>query len=277
VLVPSASPSPASLALAAAADGGAYNWRADAGLVSLAAAPDSDCQWDAGSVQVAWEPFTDAGSGIATVAFCLGTAPYDCDLLDWVQAASPKDHVDYANLTGLVLPSGALYATVAAVNHVGLVSMAASDGLFVEARAPRFERIVDTGKYFLHPETAFGAGTLVYRAPVDINCDAEGAGVGASWPDVSAFPGVDYFEWAVGSAPGARDVLPWTSVGTASAVYNATLWVPAGATFFVTVRATALNGLRAEASSNGVRVMTDAQVWDAAVCLPPAARKGISW
>ena len=277
VLVPSASASPAPLALAATAGGGAYNWRADAGLVSLAAAPDADCQWDAGSVQVAWEPFTDAGSGIAAVAFCLGTAPYDCDLLDWVQAASPKSHVDYANLTGLALPSGALYATVAAVNHVGLVSMAASDGLLVEARAPRFERVVDTGKYLLHPEAAFGAGTLVYRAPVDINCDAEGAGVGASWPDVSAYPGVDFFEWAVGSAPGARDVLPWTSVGTATAVYNASLAVPAGSTFFVTVRATALNGLRAEASSNGVRVMTGAQVWDAAVCLPPAARRGISW
>jgi hypothetical protein len=241
--------------------------------VSLAGAPDVDFQFDRGTVRCAWEPFEDVGSGVAAVGYCLGSAPFRCDVAPWAPAPSVKRHVDTAALTGLNLTAGTLvFCAVAAVNHVGLVSMASSDGVYVDDRAPRIERVLDTGPYFVHPArrgaAASAAGALplgdatadaVRRPPVDIGCDVEGAGVGAAWHDVDAYVGIRRFEWAVGAAPNGTEFLPWTDVGTSSFVYNASVAVPAGADYVVSVRATGLSGRVSLAHSDGVRVLTAAQ------------------
>lgn len=234
----------------------AYDWRTNPSLVSLAEAPDSDYQASTHTVQLAWEPFEDVGSGIAAVAYCLGTAQFRCNLRGWTRTASVKSSVDFAVVTDLVIPAGTVvYASVAAVNYVGLVSMSSSDGVYVDDRPPQVSRVVDTGKYFLHPEAISGAGTVVYTRPADINCDEEGAGIGAAWRDAVALAGIGYYEWSVGTAPNASDILPWTNLGTAFAVYNSSLFIPAGLTYFVSVRSTGLNGLRDYGFSNGVTVL----------------------
>jgi hypothetical protein len=259
--------------LATRGSGGAYDWHADPLLVSLAGAPDADYSADRGSVALAWEPFEDTASGIAAVAYCLGSAQYECDVAPWTTAPrGGLSHVDYAVVSGLnVTPGSVVYATVAAVNGVGLVSMASSDGLLLDGRLPVLGRVADTGKYFLHPQVAPGSGTPVYRPPVDINCDAAGGGVGASWGAGTSLPsGLDHYDWSVGSAPLAGDLLPWTAVGAATAVYNATLDVPPGGAYYACVRATGANGLTATRCSDGVRVLDAATAALRAVCLPPS-------
>jgi hypothetical protein len=259
--------------LALQGTGGAYDWHNDPLLVSLAGAPDSDHSSDRGSVSLAWEPFEDVASGVSAVAYCLGTAQYECDVVDWTLAPGVKAHVDYATLGGVDVPPGtAVYATVAAVNNVGLVSMSSSDGLLLDGRPPALGHVVDTGRYFLHPQAVAGSGTVVYRPPVDINCDAEGGGVGAAWgADTSVPSGLDHFEWSVGSAPLATDVLGWTPVGAAVSVYNSTLEVPAGGTYYACVRAVGVNGLDALRCSDGVKVLDAATAGLRAVCVPPSS------
>ena len=247
----------------------AYDWRSDASFVSLVGAPDVDFQFDRSALRCAWEPFEDVGSGVASVGYCLGTAPFRCDVAPWALAPSVKSHVDSAALTGLNLTAGTIvFCAVAAVNHVGLVSMASSDGVYVDDRPPLIERVLDTGPYFVHPARRGGAAAellgdatadTVRRAPVDIACDVEGAGVGAAWHDVNAYVGIRRFEWAVGAAPNGTEFLPWTDVGTSSFAYNASVAVPAGADYVVSVRATGLSGRVALAHSDGVRVLTAAQ------------------
>lgn len=250
-----------------------YDWRTDATLVSLDGAPDSDFQFSTHSLTLAWEPFVDVGSGVASVAYCLGSAQFRCDLHRWTSAVGVKASVDYAVLTNLsIAPGTVVFATVAAVNHVGLVSMASSDGVLLDDRPPAIDRVVDTGKYFLQPDAAPGAGTVVYRPPVDIDCDAEGAGVGAVWRESAAPAGIGYYEWAVGTAPNATDILAFTNVGTSVAVFNETLRVPAGTTFFTTVRSVRANGLIATRSSDGVRVVGAVDADARMLCFAPAAQ-----
>ena len=251
----------------------AYDWRADPNLVSLVSAPDSDYQATTTSVSVAWEPFEDVGSGIAQVAYCLGSAQFACDVVDWIPAPSVKNTVDYARFEGLtVTPGTFLYATIAAVNNVGLISMASSDGVYVDSRPPQLGQVVDTGKYFLHPEAVEGAGTVLYTSPVDINCDEEGQGVGAAWgADTVAPAGLDFFEWSVGSAPNASDILPWVNIGNVLAVYNESLTPPAGTVYYTCVRAVGLNGLTSVGCSDGVEVLNGLTSQRRMVCVQPSA------
>ena len=249
-----------------------YDWRHDGNLVSLVSAPDSDYQASTTSVSVAWEPFEDVGSGIASVAYCLGTAQFACDLVDWIPAPSVKSSVDYAVFEGLsIAPGTVLFATIAAVNNVGLVTMTSSDGMYVDSRPPQLGQVVDTGKYFLHPEAVEGAGTVLYMPPVDINCDEEGKGVGAAWgADTVAPAGVDYFEWSVGTAPNASDILPWVNIGNVLAIYNESLTPPAGTTYVTCVRAVGLNGLTSVTCSDGVEVLDGETAQDRMVCARPS-------
>ncbi len=250
-----------------------YDWRTDQSLRVLANAPDDDFQAVTDSFALAWEPFEDVGSGVARVAVCLGSSQFLCDVMPWRVLESVKAHVDHAVLSELNLTAGvAVYATVAAVNRVGLVSMSSSDGVFVDDRAPRIPAVYDTGKYFLHPQAAPGAGTVLYRPPVDVNCDVAAAGVGAAWRGTTAPTGVREYAWAVGTAPNGTDILPWTPLGEAVAVFNSTLAVPVGVTYYASVRATGKNGKVGFASSDGVLVIGDEDAGAVMACLPALSR-----
>ena len=250
----------ATLQAAAAATNVAYDWRLDTSLVSLAGAPEIDFQISRSSLAFAWEPFEEVGSGIASIGYCLGSAPFRCDFLPWTPAPSVKAHVDFATIGGLDIPAGTLvFASVSAVNHVGLVSMASSDGVLVDDRAPVIARVVDTGSQFVSPlgnDTSDLTALAVKVPPVDISCDVEGAGVGAVWDDVTVYAGVRFYEWAVGTAPNGTEFLDWTNVGTSLFVYNSSVQVPAGANYVVTVRAQGATGAVSYASSDGVRVIS---------------------
>ena len=95
--------------------------------------------------------------------------------------------------------------------------------------------------------------------------------MGAVWRDSTAPAGVGHYEWAVGSTPGGVDILPWTNVGVSVAVFNETLRVPAGSSYFTTVRSVSQNGLSATRSSDGVRVLGAVDAGARMLCFAPAA------
>ncbi|HYE99986.1 MAG TPA: hypothetical protein VEJ18_13795, partial [Planctomycetota bacterium] len=68
--------------------------------------------------------------------------------------------------------------------------------------------------------------------------------------------GVAGYRWAIGTAPGTADILPFTDVGTATnaAVFGLTL--AEGATYYVTVEAANPDGYSVTATSDGVRIDT---------------------
>ena len=252
----------------------AASWRTNVSFRVLDPVPDADWAADTASAAVAWEPFTDTASGVAAVAYCFGSEPFACDVVGYTPVAlgptssQARVMVDFALSRGLRIASGTtVYGTVAAVNHVGMATLVTTDGILVDDRPPALDRVLDTGRYFLHPDALPTGGTVLYRPPLDVDCDVEGEGVGASWRDVATGAGVGYYEWAVGSCANCTDILGWTNVGQAVAVYNSTVFVPAGAIYFTSVRATGVTGARAHGFSDGVRVLRPAEAAERMLCL----------
>ena len=163
-------------------------------------------------------------------------------------------------LEGLALPRGTpVFATVLALSAAGAVSSASSNGLVCDDRAPSAAAavVLDTGAFFTAPPSIAGAGRAASGgvSAVDLDCDFAGAGVGAAWSGFEVFVGLSHYEWAVGSAPGAADLLDWTSVGVSTSIFDASVAAPAGAAVFASVRAVDVAGGTATASSNGVLLL----------------------
>ncbi len=243
-------------------------------FTTLDAVPDIEWSADRSRTALAWEPFSDVASSIAALAYCWGTRPFTCDVVSWTPVAlTPQGQqgrylVDSATAEGLNITAGTtVFGTVAAVNNVGLVSLVTTNGVTVDDRPPAIDRVVDTGRYFLNPDARTNSGTIMYRSPVDIDCDAENKGVGASWRDVAAGAGVGSYAWSVGTCAGCGDILGWTDVGQAVAVFNETLRVPAGFTYFASVRATGVTGATVTRHSDGVRVLRGDELADRMVCV----------
>ena len=261
----SSSPSVSPVPLPPLPTGPSYAWRSDASLVSLEAAGISEpfVSSDASSLSLTWAPFADSGSGVAAVSVCFGTRPLACDIVPEVTRA-PRTGLDSVNVSvnPALTPGTTVYGTVSASNNVGFVTRLSSPGVTHDARAPSIDAVLDTGPYFLYPETGAlpGAGAIALVAPRDIDCDVQGNGVGASWRDVLTFSGVSGYEWAVGTSgtpPGTTaDLMPWTSVGTDVAAYNPSLFVPAGTIYYACVRTTSSAGVAAIVCSDGVLVLT---------------------
>lgn len=242
----------------------AYDWRTDNTLLDLTYATDVDYQADLTSLNISYEAFGDASSGIAGLAVCAGSQPFGCDVSP-VRAMSDRDGnqptANMVTLTGLnIRPGSRVYGTVFAVSGAGQVSMVSTDGVLCENRPPNADSavVLDTGRYHALPPSISGAGMAGSQGTpaLDIDCDSEGAGgVGAAWSGFDVYLGIDHYEWAVGSSRGATDILPWTSVGIATNVYNSSLALPAGVVYYATVRLVDRAGNTAVASSDGVRVL----------------------
>jgi len=89
----------------------------------------------------------------------------------------------------------------------------------------------------------------------DIDCDAYGNGVAASWYGFASALPLSFYEWAAGSAPGRDDFMPFTAVGLDTQAVNDTVYPPPGVMLYVTVRANNVAGLSVTASSDGVRIL----------------------
>ena len=208
-----------------------------------------------------FEAFLDV-SGLVGYAACVGSAPLRCDLVPaaLVDARAGAPTAQTVTLAGLALPRGTpVFATVLALSGAGAVSSASSNGLVCDDRTPSSAAavVLDSGAFFTAPPSIAGAGRAASGgvSAVDLDCDFAGAGVGAAWSGFEVFVGLSHYEWAVGSAPGAADLLDWTSVGVSTSIFDASVAAPAGAAVFASVRAVDVAGGTATASSNGVLLL----------------------
>lgn len=235
-------------------------WRQDPTFVSLYGMPDADFQNFTSSYSMAWEPFLDTGSGIAAMGYCIGSLPYACDIRGMTLVQQPKLSVDGVTIRGLVLPAGQMvYGTVIAVNGVGMVSMATTNGLVADSRPPTAGIVYDTGAYFEVPivRSESTASSLGAPIPIDIDCDGVGRGIGAAWEGFTSLIGIDRYEWAVGTCSGCTNVLPWVPLGRVSSVYNSSLGkqLPAGTRYFTSIKAVSKNGASTIVTTDGVRLL----------------------
>jgi hypothetical protein len=211
-------------------------------------------------VNVTFEAFADP-SGVQAYSVCIGSSPLFCDVLP------PRAIVATLGLTaqtvtldGLPLSPGVqVFVTVAGMSGTGVVTASSTNGVLCENRPPSASAVVvlDTGRQYIAPSSIAGAGRAANGgiSPQDVDCDVEGAGVGAAWRGFQFFVGLDHYEWALGSAPGLADLLPWTSVGVSTSVFNASMALPAGAVYFAAVRAVDSAGMATVAVSDGVLVL----------------------
>ena len=109
---------------------------------------------------------------------------------------------------------------------------------------------------FLKDTTPPIAGTVNDGPGPDLSVQNYSTSISANWSGFSdPESGIAGYRWAVGTSPGATDVLPFTTVGTTPGAI-ATVALVDGTTYYVTVEATNGAGLVVTASSNGVLVDT---------------------
>lgn len=253
-------PATAPNASSAAASPPLYNWRDDPTLTDITHVTDLEFQPSCAALNVTFEAFADP-TGVDAFAACVGSSPLSCDVLPArVITAAAGLTAQTVTLDGLALSPGVLhFVSVAAVSGTGVVAASSTDGVVCENRPPSAAgvAILDTGRHYILPHSIPGAGRAANGglSPQDVDCDVEGAGVGAAWRGFAFFVGLDHYEWALGSRPGLTDLLPWTSVGVSTSVYNASLFVPAGMAYFATVRAVDAAGQATAVTSDGVLVL----------------------
>jgi hypothetical protein len=272
--LPSSSPSNSSSA-AASSSGVRYRWRNDPTLLDITYVADTAFQPTCDLLNVTFEAFADV-TGVTGYAACVGTAPLVCDLTpaalltDGVRAGAAT-----AQMATLRPPAGSksfprgvqLFVTIQASSGAGAVSASSTNGVICEDRAPLSASavVLDTGRHFLEPFVSLGAGSAGNggsASPVEIDCDAADGGVGAAWSGFEFFLGLDHYEWAVGTGgPGAgglllNNILPWTPVGVATRIYNASVVAPPGTAVYSSVRAVDAAGrVSAAATSDGVLLL----------------------
>jgi hypothetical protein len=106
----------------------------------------------------------------------------------------------------------------------------------------------------------------------DINCQPSNTTIAAQWERFAdAESTIAFFEWAVGSSPGADDVQPFIRLGAATATaMNPGLNLEVGSTYYSTVRATNYASLSSTSTSNGV-VISPNYAGGNEICVPAAA------
>jgi hypothetical protein len=106
----------------------------------------------------------------------------------------------------------------------------------------------------------------------DINCQPSNTTIAAQWERFAdAESTIAFFEWAVGSSPGADDVQPFIRLGAARATaMNPRLNLEAGSTYYSTVRVTNYANLSSTSTSNGV-VVSPNFAGGSEICVPAAA------
>lgn len=92
----------------------------------------------------------------------------------------------------------------------------------------------------------------------DISTQTSRDSISANWQGFTdAQSGIERYEWAIGTSPGAQDVMPLTGFSFSGVTSHTKtgLTLIEGRTYYTTVRATNRAGLTVTASSNGVRVV----------------------
>jgi hypothetical protein len=206
-----------------------------AGSVDDGPGADVDAQTSTTTIEASWVGFADPETGISAYEWAIGTSPGG----EEIQPFTSVGVVTSAVRSGLALVYGTTYfTTVRATNGFALTVSATSDGVQVVDAAPPIPGTVSDGP---------GA---------DVDNQASATTVEANWTGFTdPETGIVGYEWAIGTAPGASDVQPFTGVGTATTASASGFNLQSGSTYFVVVRATNGAGLTSQAASDGVMVV----------------------
>lgn len=90
----------------------------------------------------------------------------------------------------------------------------------------------------------------------------------ASWTCADPESGITEYAYAIGTSPGATDVVAWTSIGTATQITRPGLELANGKTYYIQVRATNGVGLSSTGVSDGIKVAAPTETIGAAKGLP---------
>ena len=179
--------------------------------------PESDTTWDLSVV---------VGEGAQALEVAAAAAVPQALLAP----GGPGHTVDLTPL-GTAFTAGAAYRVrLRSTNAAGLTRLAASPAFHWDASPPALAWVL------------FGTG------PASVKCVLPGAELRAQWALMDPESGVDEVAWAVGSAAGAQDLMPYTPIGHEEGyVLSARAAVPlvAGHHYFVSIRATNKAGLGA--------------------------------
>lgn len=121
------------------------------------------------------------------------------------------------------------------------------------------------GNWEEYPETA-DAQTTTGPPPPMVAWVQDGPGDDLDWTNSTttleanwaATPEADGFEYAIGTSPGASDLIDWTGVGTQTSMSRSDLLLNAGWSYYVSVRATAGEVYGEATSSDGITVDANA-------------------
>ncbi|XP_070573766.1 uncharacterized protein [Ptychodera flava] len=199
-------------------------------------------QTSSSSLIVHWEGFYDVeehgrtshGTGIKKYEIAIGSFPGGVDVQDYQSVGI----LNWIVVTGINLQGGlTYYATVRAMDYVGLISEAVSVGITVDVTPPvTSDRSIDLGGHFLTSTSSISA-----------------TWIGLFTDDES---GIFEYEWCVGSKPYHSDVYPCTSTEQQPSVQSddEDLELIEGHVYYVMVKAYNGAGLSTAAVSWGVLV-----------------------
>ncbi len=184
---------------------------------------------DPHSIHASWSA-TDGESGISKYEYCVGTTAGGAQILGWTNAGTNTQ----AGISGLNLTNGTTYfVNVRATNGALLVSaVGSSDGATLDVTPPSTPVVIDDGDWT-------SSTTQLH----------------ASWSSSDPVSGIKSYEYAIGTTPGATDVVAWTDAGTNTSVTNSALSLVQDQMYYFSV--IAVNGASAQSaagSSDGIRV-----------------------
>jgi M6 family metalloprotease-like protein len=198
----------------------------------------SDITWTNSLTQLSanWVGAADAQSGVAKYWYAVGTSAGASDVVAWTDNSSALS----VTRTGLTLADGTIYYfSVKAENGAGLQSAAASsNGQRPDSTPPAAPGVVRDGA---GADTAWAG----YLSQLSANWDAA----------TDALSGVVKYRYAIGTTPGATNVLGWTDNGLATSANPTGLSLSNGQIYYFSVTAENGAGLQSlAANSNGQTV-----------------------
>ncbi len=190
---------------------------------------DGSYSTSATSLHATWSA-SDPETGISEYQYAIGTTSGGTDVLGWTSTGTAAS----VTRSGLALTNGArYYFSVKAKNGAGVWSdIGVSDGITVDFTPPSTPVVTDDGQYT-------NLSTSLH----------------ASWTSADAESGITLYEYAIGTSPGAVNVVGWTSTGQTASVTRAGLNLQDGVTYYFSVRATNAAGLVSSVgTSDGIKL-----------------------
>jgi hypothetical protein len=215
------------------------------GLVYDGLTEDADWTNSDSTLEISWSGFIDTVSGIVLYEYAIGTTPGAVNVITWTENGVETNAI-VSNLD--LIHDSTYYASVRATDAVGHVStISISNGIVVDMFDP--------------------ISGLVYDGLTeDADWTNSDSTLEISWSGfIDTVSGIILYEYAIGTTPGAINVITWTENGVDTNVIVSNLDLIHDGTYYASVRATdAVGHVSTISISNGIVV----DIFDPTVGVP---------